>query len=941
MRCIIMSYESQDSAAPRPTLRRVRLVIIAAVLLFVGFSIIGQLVWVWLNILEFGEIYLRPIYFEILGGVIFASIALVRVDFKNRRSLTWWLIRLFLSLFRYRSLEELPLEYLDFKSVRLGRVKFLFWQITKVLIGMFLFANLAFGMSVQATILGWDSGIANVLSVFSLPFVKPSFDPHFVQERVLPAIPALTLVIPALIGAIELRLIILLGFTQFIRVITRSSSQLSFGTRVAIIEALFGTGLIWLGVKMFFPSYIDYNTKIAIGGLWAGGAALLFLAVLDGVKRKGMLPPVLRQYGLRIVSLFIIGLIAVSGSAIQNSTADAAKQDWLGPYVSQEVEVNRYLAGLDDVKEVDYTFGIHSVPPAQIESYSQQQSPLLKQVRLWDSQSAFQKLKPEVGLLPFINFSDSDILRFNRALYWSASMKPILPSSVESSNRWYAEHFVYTHVPNGFLLIDGTEGKVIDSSQFFNERRIYYGESGLFNEVWSAYPAARQTSSEVGGSRYDGSGGIEVSPPLSWLFEFNFLLAFGDQSVHVLRYRDVYDRMKALFPYFEYQSAQGRVDMFPVTDGNKTFWLMPLIISLDADHVPWSAGHEFKRLFGYALIDIYNGSYRIIAVGDDYFTRLFTTLYGDVVTTEIPPWLESQLRYPEELFEWRVGMHNFYHVTQPDIFISAKEFYEVPVGLDTHFVIAKPPGFENQEFVGVLSLELRGAAGRNLAGYMIVRNDYPHLGEMIFYRVPLESATKLLGPSAVLEALDRNPEFAQLKTLLRTPRIGDNILYRVGDQDVYFIPVYTAGTGGVVSQIGTIAAVGAAFTGEYYVGLGTSATDAFKSYLAAQGGVSAPPTTSKEQRLQDIVMIFESEGIHIARPISTNPDVTFNEGQVAYLSEEQFQAAKAVILNFTSAWVSGKTNTVLQWSEGGRINFGVLLNVNGVVELRFVTVSLE
>ena len=95
--------------------------------------------------------------------------------------------------------------------------------------------------------------------------------------------------------------------------------------------------------------------------------------------------------------------------------------------------------------------------------------------------------------------------------------------------------------------------------------------------------------------------------------------------------------------------------------------------------------------------------------------------------------------------------------------------------------------------------------------------------------------------------LDRDPDFAQLKTLLRNPRIGDNILYRVGDQDTYFIPVYTAGAGGVVAQLGTIAAVGAAFTGEYYVGLGETQEEAFEAYLQKLSGVvSTAPSTNGE-----------------------------------------------------------------------------------------------
>ena len=144
--------------------------------------------------------------------------------------------------------------------------------------------------------------------------------------------------------------------------------------------------------------------------------------------------------------------------------------------------------------------------------------------------------------------------------------------------------------------------------------------------------------------------------------------------------------------------------------------------------------------------------------------------------------------------------------------------------LDTYYVEAKPPGSDQTEFLGLLSLELRGFEGRNLAGYMVVENDLTNL-ETYSYEVPLDSETKLIGPTAVREALDRDPEFAQSKTLLRnqelviifcTSRCSWRILYSV----------YTAGAGGVVAQLGTIA-VGAAFNGEYFVGLGDTQEQAF------------------------------------------------------------------------------------------------------------------
>ncbi len=64
---------------------------------------------------------------------------------------------------------------------------------------------------------------------------------------------------------------------------------------------------------------------------------------------------------------------------------------------------------------------------------------------------------------------------------------------------------MYTHVPNGFLTLEATDGQIVDSSEFFKQREIYYGEGGLLtNLVW--YPNSRdQKVHELGGVFYSGS----------------------------------------------------------------------------------------------------------------------------------------------------------------------------------------------------------------------------------------------------------------------------------------------------------------------------------------------------------------------------------------------------------------------------------------------------
>ncbi len=354
-------------------------------------------------------------------------------------------------------------------------------------------------------------------------------------------------------------------------------------------------------------------------------------------------------------------------------------------------------------------------------------------------------------------------------------------------------------------------------------------------------------------------------------------------------------------------------------------------------------GNPYLRLVGYALVDTYDGDITLLKTGDDFFTEMFESQYQEHFEP-MPDWLEEQIRYPVELFNWKTEMYNVYHVNDVETFIQANEFYEIPRGLDTYYIQTKPPGFDETKFLGLLSLELRGSQGRNLAGYMIVENDLSNLGQMQFYEVPLNSTTKLIGPTAVREALDRDPEFAQLKTLLRNPRIGDNILYRVGEQDVYFIPVYTAGAGGVVAQLGTVAAVGASFTGEYYVGLGDTQQEAFTAYLRELSGVAPSASEQDElirtERVDIIKTTFEENDIEVSEPTSIQIPLSFNEGEIFFFTEADQEDTVNFISEFIEDFVVPRSERVFMWEEENIVNVGTVLVKEGIPEMHYISIEV-
>jgi hypothetical protein len=949
---ILYSAASEKKAPPTDAGKYIRLGVVAIIVIAIVVMAGNQLVILSMNFTEFGDQFTKPLYYSLVSSLILSAIALVRVNIVSRSSIFWYAIKTAIGIVAQGPQQSIANNIPSFRDFKLSTLQFVVWQITKILLFGAFFVNTMFGFAAVSFIDGNSLGVENLPSLFSLPFVTPDTTTNYAMEKVVPMIPALIILIPSVLAAIALRLVLYVGIHKILDVITLFIQDTREGkprylNYVSIIESIFGIGIIWVGFNLFFTDQLDYNSRYVIGGTLVVGFAFLAFSLADRIRSRVLTHMFKRDVYIRIFTILVMVIIVIAIISVNNSIADSRKIEYLGPYTAQQIGVNRFLGELDKIQENDHNVILPNISPNNIKNYVGQNSDSLDVIRIWDLQAAAAKLKPEIGLIPYVDFQDQDILRFDNKLYWTASMKPVLPPTVAAENRWYNEHLVYTHVPNGFLTLDATGGQIVDSSEIFKQREIYYGEGGLFKENWSAYPLSRgDVSAELGGVFYDGDGGIDVSPPLSWTFEPNFLLSYPTDSIHIMRFKDVHERMEILYPYFLYDLFGKELDSLPVTDGENTYWLVPLIIGFDTSGVPWSVGNPYLRLVGFALVDTQDGNIQLMKTGDDFFTEMFLEQYSERFIP-IPDWLEEQTRYPSELFSWKTEMYNIYHVTDVETFIQANEFYEIPVGLDTYYIQSKPPEFETTEFVGLLSLELRGSQGRNLAGYMIVENDLSSLGNLQFYEVALNSTNKLIGPTAVREALDRDPDFAQLKTLLRNPRIGDNILYRVGEHDVYFIPVYTAGAGGVVAQLGTIAAVGAAFTGEYYVGLGNTQEEAFEAYLQKVSGVIDTKSgldeiveLERQDRIDIIKSTLENEGLEILEPTAIQVPLSFNEGEIFFFTEKDREDTEVFLLEFIDDFVKPRSERVFLWEEENQFNIGTIVVRDGIPEMHYIAIEV-
>ena len=627
-------YSSSKASGPPPDAGKYIRIGVIALIAIMTFLLVGtQGVTLFMNFEEFDDLFTTPLYFAAVSSITLSAIALVRVNIVKRHSILWYTIRTLLGFINRNPTAPITESVPSFHDSKISVPHFVIWQITKVLLFGALFANVMFGFAFMYVIDGNDLGLDNLPQIFSLPFVTPPTDHSYATEKVIPMIPALLVLVPPILAAIGLRLMLFIGVHHIFKLITNYIHDASEGKPkylkyTSTLEVIVGIGIVWAAFNMFFVDNIDYNTKYAIGGAFLVGFALIAFSILDRIRSRVITMMLKRDVYIRIFTIVAIAIIIGIAMSVNTSIADAKKIEYLGPYTAQQIGVNRYLAELDQVEEHTHDVAQKTISPNLIDKYIEDNKDVLSGIRVWDWEAAFAKLKPEIGLIPYVNFEDNDILRFNDKLYWTASMAPILPSSVSLENRWYNEHLVYTHVPEGFLTLEATDGKIVDSSELFPQRKIYYGEGGLLDTQWSAYPTNRGSSTaELNNESYAGMGGLEIAPPISWMFEPNFMISYPGTSVHVMRYKDVNERMETLYPYFLYNLFGKELDSLPVTDGENTYWLIPLIAGFNGENVPWSAGNPYLRLVGYGLVDTYDGDIQLIKHGDDFFSNMFLAQY--------------------------------------------------------------------------------------------------------------------------------------------------------------------------------------------------------------------------------------------------------------------------------------------------------------------------
>ncbi len=806
-------------------------------------------------------------------------------------------------------------------SLGAGKILWLIWQVVKWAVGFWIIAAAngmpGFGnLTIIVTML--QSGLGDwgqVFRIFQLPLV-PVSGAELVS--LMPTMEVQYRLVYDIVGAVVfvavLRLILML-VRDFARVKTNAWMRDLFLILALVVLEVIIDAPYWV-MNIVTPN--DY--------LIAATVFISFLAIAAsfqfGVTRRTIGMARRRRWMVYVIALLLLGTLIVNLSfAIGYSLNWNNKwtdYEWK-PLTMKQIEVTRWAAGLQNVAAEP----LSNLPAGNT-------SMIVSLVRQWDHDASYTKMKNQIGV-NWMQLSESQIIYLKGHEYWAA------PTTINyPTNDWISHHLIYTHATR-IIVIDSHTGEYVPVEKAFgikSEPLIYYGER-LRDDV---YVHVRGFE-EIGNASYTGAPDYVLSgwQRMLWFLakqgQVGFAFSPPQDNIMMLHNRDVYQRVQDIL----IGGLTTDRSSYLVTDGNRIYYLVQVYTDYPI-HSGFS-GSSYLRFFGVVLIDVEDGRMYpyVIAKPDGFLVDFYRKYYS---SWKAPPdWLVAQLRYPEDL----LGTHDNpgqldvafkFHVSDPFIWRSGSDFYERPAATEVLYVLSTSGN--RADFVGLQLVEYKASPGRNLAG-MFVAYGSDQLGKLNLYRIS-NSTTQLIGPSAALQAVETDDYVRQQLTLLPNYRLGNILLYLIGDHLYYFIPVYinTQVQNAVITKMAFVTAVDAGTGAKVAAG-----ADSAQAYYAISGGT--PLRLGSAEREKKLNSVFTVGGYRLVSPTKISANVEIRLTNITYTDESQWASVTATVNDFIANYCQKYSTTeVYYWTTpDGGLNFGVLVSTGGVVKLYYIQVQIR
>lgn len=581
------------------------------------------------------------------------------------------------------------------------------------------------------------------------------------------------------------------------------------------------------------PGFTDVNVVRPLNFVlvFASVAAAL---VLVFSKRMDQLRWLALIFGIWLAA---VGLNYAIPEVVQQTIVEPNQLQRELPYIANNIAFTRSGFGLDNVEQRTLTG--QGEPPA---SALQADSPVLRNVRLWDYRVARQVYQQLQSFVPYYQFNDADVDRYPEA----DELQQVLVAAREldtnglqaNAQTWTNQHLVYTH---GYAAVVSPINEATSQglpvftvsgippnpagAMTIERPEIYFGE---IDRTWVAVNTGVQEVSGIPGDTppdpYSGEarGSIALD---NYLRRVMLAIYLGDRRIiftdelqpesQVLLTRSVMDRISEITPFL-------RLDGDPymtIVDG-RLIWVLDAYTA--TDRYPYATSYDginYARNTFKVTVDAYDGTvtYYRTELPDplaDAYMDVFPTLFRPI--SDAPQRLAEHFRYPEQLFDIQTEVFSSYHVTDPTAFYNGEDRWEIATEqvesaenvteerpMEAYFMTLPLPSETETGFK--LIRPFTPINRLNMTAWMAAQGDSQGTSRLVVYRFPRQ--TTVFGPQQVEARIDQDPEISSQFTLLSQAGsrvIRGNLLVIPVEQTVMYVqPVYlqATGTGGAPTEL--------------------------------------------------------------------------------------------------------------------------------------------
>ena len=575
-------------------------------------------------------------------------------------------------------------------------------------------------------------------------------------------------------------------------------------------------------------SYTDIHVELPVLWLLVGLSIIAAVAAWANVKMCSFRIPVAAAVVVFGGSFVLSGVVPVLFKRVFVKPSELELEK---PYIQRNIALTQLAYNLHQITakpfpaEQDLTFKTLEANKATVDN-----------IRLWDWQPLMDAYVQLQEIRTYYKFHDVDVDRYwldgayQSVMLTARELKSsLLPPNAQT---WVNSHVLFTH-GNGVVMSPVTRKTpdglpvlylrdippVSTGGPEIREPRIYYGEETDSYVIVKGstpefdYPKGKDNVYAA----YDGMGGVPIGGFVrknlfAWHFgDINLLLSSyitGDSRIMIRR--NIQERVRTIAPFLRLDR-----DPYLVISGGKLYWMQDAYTT--SDYFPYAQPVQrldlnYIRNSVKVVIDAYNGSvgFYLMDVVDPIartYQRIFPSLFKPFA--DMPPDLQTHIRYPEDLFRIQAEIYQVYHMEAADVFYNREDLWQFPrepegngtTLMAPYYIIMRLPGETQAEFF--LMLPMVPSRRDNMIAWLAARCDPPDYGKLIVYEFPKDKL--VYGPFQIEALINQNTEISQQLTLWNQmgSRVirGNLLVIPIENSILYVSPLYLRAAQGQLPEL--------------------------------------------------------------------------------------------------------------------------------------------